>query len=290
MSSNGKPLVKIRVGHSPDPDDAFMFYAIAGGLIPLRGFEIEHVIEDIETLNQRALRAELEVTAVSCHAYAYLTGAYAVLRSGASVGDRYGPVLVAKDGAGGEREPSCSPAFLKNKKVAIPGKLTTAYLVLGLFASDFQPVFVPFDQIPTAVASGHADFGLLIHEGQITYARHGLCKVMDLGLWWYHETGLPLTLGVDIIRRDLGEGTIREFAALFRESILFAMSHRKAALHYAMQYGRGIDETLTDRFVGMYVNHYTEDLNENGMEGFRRLFTEAHKKNLIPHLSKIDFI
>lgn len=287
----------IRVGHSPDADDAFMFYALAKKKIPMRGFEVEHVIEDIESLNQRALRGELEVTAVSCHAYAYLADAYAVMRSGASVGDKYGPILVAKKSEGGGRRAEGGKSKMR---IAIPGELTTAYLALQLYAKNaehhppsvirlpsFEPVFMPFDKVLEAVKDGEADFGLVIHEGQITYAQHGLEKTLDLGAWWHEKTGLPLPLGVDIIRRDLGEDVMRSFAGLFKESIEYALSHRQEALEYALQFGRGISEDLNDRFVGMYVNDRTVDIGKDGEAGFRKLLDLAYQYKIVP--DKIDF-
>ena len=275
----------IRVGHSPDADDAFMFYALAKKKIPMRGFEVEHVIEDIESLNQRALRGELEVTAVSCHAYAYLADRYAIMRSGASVGDQYGPILVAKE----QREPD-NGYRIKGKKIAIPGKLTTAYLTLRLYEKDFEPVFMPFDKILSAVKNGNVDLGLVIHEGQITYAEHGLEKVLDLGVWWHEKTKLPLPLGVDIIRRDLGKDVMRSFVGLFKESIEYALSHRQEALEYALEFGRGISEDLNDRFVAMYVNDRTVDIGKDGEAGFRKLFDEAYQAGIIQKKVNLEFI
>lgn len=296
----------IRVGHSPDADDAFMFYALAKQKIPMRGFQVEHVIEDIESLNQRALRGELEVTAVSCHAYAYVAERYRVMRSGSSVGDQYGPIVVAPRGTG--------PMDFSGKRIGIPGKLTTAYLVLQLYARgagrkldepgslarpaaslrmtdpEFTPVFLPFDQILEAVTRGVVDFGLIIHEGQLTYGDHGLEKVLDLGVWWHEKYHLPLPLGVDIIRRDLGEETIRSFSALFKESIEYALAHRKEALEYALTYGRGMDPRLGDRFVGMYVNELTVDLGPQGEAGFCKLLDEAYQQGLIPNPVSPDFV
>ncbi len=269
----------IRFGHSPDPDDAFMFYAFARNKIDMKGFSVEHVVEDIESLNQRALKAELEVTAVSCHAYAYLADQYLVMRSGASVGDQYGPILVARSGAVRER---LQPADLRGKKIAVPGKLTTAFLALQLYAKDFEPVFVPFDQIFEAVSSGRVDLGLLIHEGQLTYQQEGFQNVLDLGVWWFERHGLPLPLGIDVIRRDLGEETMRAFSALFRESIQYALDHRAPALEYAREFGRGISENLNDRFVGMYVNDYTVDLDAKGQAGLKMLLQEGFEKGLLP--------
>ena len=303
----------IRVGHSPDPDDAFMFYALAHKKIDMRGFRIEHVIEDIESLNQRALKGELEVTAVSCHAYAYLADKYAVMRSGASVGDKYGPILVGpgngKRETGNEKTSSFSvphSAFpaIRGKRIAVPGKLTTAYLVLQLYQKmeektfsvprspdgRFKVIFVPFDKIFDAVKSGEADLGLVIHEGQITFAEYGLEKVLDLGEWWHEKTQLPLPLGIDIIRRNLGEETIEKFAQLFKESIEYALNHRKDALEYASQFGRGISRELNDRFVAMYVNDRTVDIGTDGEAGFRRLMDEAYSNKIIPKKVNLEFI
>lgn len=286
----------IRVGHSPDPDDAFMFYALAHEKIDMRGFKVQHVIEDIESLNQRALKSALEVTAVSCHAYAYLADRYVVMRSGASVGDAYGPILV-------QRKRQDKP---NNKggvqKIAVPGKLTTASLVLQLYGklgsgsshsvlhAPYEVIFVPFDKVFDAVRSGKADLGLVIHEGQITFEDHGLEKVLDLGAWWHEKTKLPLPLGIDIIRRDLGPETIAAFSTLFKESIEYALNHRKDALEYASQFGRGISEDLNDRFVAMYVNERTVDIGEDGEAGFRRLMEEAYRHKIIPEKIHLEFI
>lgn len=276
----------IRFGHSPDPDDAFMFYAIAKNKIDMRGFQIGHVIEDIESLNQRALKGELEVTAVSCHAYAYLADKYIVMRSGASVGNQYGPILVAR----GTGNKNVSPSDLRGKKIAIPGKLTTAYLTLQVFEKDFQPVFIPFDRIFDAVESGAADYGLIIHEGQLTFQSRGFEKVLDLGVWWHEKTGRPLPLGVDVIRRDLGETVIREFAQVFKDSIQYALDHRSDALDYALEYGRGLSKSLGDRFVGMYVNEDTVQLSRESEEGLRMLLEEGARKGILPSSPRIDFV
>jgi len=281
----------IRFGHSPDPDDAFMFYAFAKETIPMRGFRVQHVIEDIESLNQRALKAaELEVTAVSCHAYAYLADQYAVMRSGASVGDKYGPILVAPAGSALARYTAWTPELLRGKRIAVPGKMTTAYLVLQLYQKDIQPVFIPFDQIFEAVSAGKADLGLVIHEGQITYQQHGFQKVLDLGNWWFERWGLPLPLGVDVIRKDLGAETMRSFAALFKESIEHALQHREPALEYARQYGRGISPQLNDQFVGMYVNDLTVDLDERGQAGLVKLLDEGYASGLLPKKISPEFV
>ncbi len=286
----------IRVGHSPDPDDAFMFYALAHEKIDMRGFKVEHVIEDIESLNQRALKGELEVTAVSCHAYAYMADKYLVMRAGSSVGDNYGPILVQSATRNAQR--SHKRENETRKKIAIPGKLTTAYLVLQLYALSvercvlrgFEPVFVPFDKIFDAVRSGDADLGLIIHEGQITYGKEGMELALDLGKWWHETTKLPLPLGIDIIRRDLGPETIRSFAKLFKESIEYALNHRQDALKYASQFGRGIADDLNDRFVGMYVNDRTVDLGAEGEAGFRLLMDRAYEHKIIPKKVNLEFI
>ncbi|MFZ5802429.1 MAG: menaquinone biosynthesis family protein [Candidatus Omnitrophota bacterium] len=268
---------RIRFGHSPDPDDAFMFYAIAKAKIPMRGFRVEHVIEDIESLNRRALKAELEVTAVSCHAYAYLADAYAVMTSGASVGDRYGPILVS-----GKPFPVREAKDLAGKKIAVPGEMTTALLALKLFAPEVRTTVLPFDRIFEGVRSGRADLGLVIHEGQLTYAQSGFHLAIDLGRWWHGETGLPLPLGIDVIRKDLGADRMRAFAGLFREAILYALGHRAEALDYALEYGRGIGRDLGDRFVGMYVNESTVEMGSEVRKGFELLLKKGQERGLLP--------
>jgi 1,4-dihydroxy-6-naphthoate synthase len=275
----------IRFGHSPDPDDAFMFYAIAKNKINMRGFEIRHVIEDIESLNQRALNGELEVTAVSCHAYAYVSDKYQVMRSGASVGNKYGPILVSKDSSD-----KVTPQAIRGKKIAIPGKLTTAYLALQLFEKNFEAVFIPFDRIFDAVKEGRADYGLIIHEGQLTYQQHGFHNALDLGVWWHEKTGCPLPLGVDVIRRDLGETAIRTFSEVFKESIQYALDHRSDALDYALEYGRGLSKPLGDRFVGMYVNEDTVELSRQSEQGLKILLEEGARKGILPVSPRVDFV
>ena len=274
--------VRIRFGHSPDPDDAFMFYAIAKRKISTGRLEIEHVIEDIESLNQRALRGELEATAVSVHAYAHLADAYALMACGASMGEDYGPIVVARR--------ALKPAELRGLRIAIPGKLTTAALALKLFASDFEEVVIPFDQILTAVAERRVDAGLLIHEGQITYGTHGLRKIVDLGAWWRETTGLPLPLGVDVVRRNLGRETMRELSKVFRRSIEYALAHREDALSYALEFGRGLSRDLGDRFVGMYVNNFTLDLGERGRRAIETLLARGGQAGLIPSVSGLDIV
>ena len=274
---------RLRIGHSPDADDAFMFYALAHGKIPLGDFEIEHVIEDIESLNQKAFWAELEVTALSCHAYGLLAHRYQLLPYGASVGENYGPVLVAKKGR--------ASRSLAGSRIAVPGRYTTAYLVLQIFENDFQPVFTPFDRIFQELETGTADFGLLIHEGQLTYKELGFEKVLDLGEWWQKNHNLPLPLGINAIRRDLEEAAIHDFARLFRQSIDYALAHRDEALDYALKFGRGMDRRSGDRFVGMYVNEYSLDLGEKGKAALELLYELAYKKGLLPSRVKLeDFV
>ncbi len=270
----------IRIGHSPDSDDAFMFYALAKDLIPTDTFEIVHVIEDIETLNQRALAAELEVTAISVHAYAYVAKDYVFMPCGASIGDRYGPLVVSK-----------APIdTLAGKRIAIPGKMTTAYLTLSLFEPNFEAETRPFDKILDAVQQDEVDAGLIIHEGQLTYAREGLHKVIDLGEWWYEETGLPLPLGANVIRRNLGTEKIRQITALLKQSIQYSLDHRSRGLEYAMTYARDMETDLADKFVGMYVNDYTLDYGEKGRAGVRELLHRGNAAGIIPHRVDADFV
>jgi 1,4-dihydroxy-6-naphthoate synthase len=266
--------MKIRIAHSPDSDDAFMFYGLASGKVPSDGYELEHVLSDIETLNRAAFEGKYEITAVSFHAYAHLTDKYVLLPHGASMGDRYGPVVVArKDG----------PSSLKGVRVAIPGELTTAFLSLRLFDPHVEYVVVPFDQIQDKVHSGAVQAGLLIHEGQLTYAEEGLKKIVDLGEWWADRTGgLPLPLGGNIIRRDLGATHISTLSRLLHDSIAFGLKHRDEAVQYSMQFGRGLDRARTDRFVGMYVNDLTLDYGDRGRQAVRRLLGDAEAAGLIP--------
>lgn len=271
---------KVRIGHSPDSDDAFMFYALAKGLIPTGGFEIVHVIEDIETLNQRALKAELEVTAISVHAYSYVAKDYALMPCGASIGDNYGPLIVAN----GPIE------SLTGKRIAIPGEMTTAYLTMKLFHSDVETETYRFDKIIEAVQQDEVDAGLIIHEGQLTYAREGLHKIVDLGEWWYQETGLPLPLGANVIRRNLGQEKIRKITSLLKQSIEYSLNHRELGLEYAMTYARDMETDLADKFVGMYVNDYTLDYGEKGRKAVDELLTRGYKSGVIPHRVDADFV
>lgn len=273
--------MRITVAHSPDSDDAFMFYGLASGAVDTGGIEIDQVLSDIETLNRAAFEGKYEVTAVSFHAFAHLADRYALLPHGASMGDRYGPIVVARD-----------PAVkgVTGRKIAIPGTLTTAYLALRIYEPDFDHVVVPFDQIEAFVAEARADAGLLIHEGQLTYADNGLRKIVDLGEWWADRTGgLPLPLGGNIIRRDLGPEMISKVSSLLHDSIAYALSHRKEAVEYAQQFGRGLDKDRTDTFVGMYVNDLTLAYGERGRKGVERLMAEAFDKGLIPKRVPVEF-
>lgn len=273
---------EIRVAHSPDSDDAFMFCALATGKLDTGDFRFTHTLEDIESLNRKALRGVYEVTAVSIHAYAYISRRYALLSSGASMGDRYGPIVVARE--------AWAPAALRGKKIAVPGLMTTAFLTLKLFQPDFQPVVIPFDQIISAILQGRADAGLLIHEGQLTYAREGLHKVIDMGEWWHELTGLPLPLGGNAIRRDLGEDGMKKVARLLKESIQYALDHRQEALEYALQYARDLDRAQADRFVGMYVNMRTLDYGEEGRRAVALLLDRACEAGIIPTRVLVDFV
>lgn len=270
----------IRIGHSPDSDDAFMFYALAKGHIETAPYEIVHVIEDIETLNKRALAAELEVTAISVHAYAYVSNDYALMPCGASIGDQYGPLIVSK-----------SPIDnLAGKRIAIPGKMTTAYLTMKLFQPDVKTETYRFDKIMEAVQDGKVDAGLIIHEGQLTYARDGLHKIVDLGEWWYEETGLPLPLGANVIRRNLGSEKIRDITSLLKQSIQYSLDHREHGLEYAMTYARDMETDLADKFVGMYVNDYTLEYGDSGRKAVQELLNRGHDAGVIAHKVDADFV
>jgi 5,8-dihydroxy-2-naphthoate synthase len=272
----------IHVGHSPDSDDAFMFYALAEGLVDTGDLTYTHELQDIETLNRRALRGELEVTAVSIHAYAYLADRYALLPSGSSMGDRYGPRLVSRTPA--------SLADAAGKRIAVPGLLTTAYLALKLAVPEFEPVVVPFDQIEDAVVAGSVDFGLLIHEGQLTYGENGLSLVADMGEWWFGETGLPLPLGGNVVRKDLGSELVKTVSRHLRASIDYALAHRAGALDHAMKYARGLDRSKADTFVGMYVNDWTRDYGERGRRAVRTLLDRGVREGIITQPVNVEFV
>ncbi len=278
----------IRVGHSPDPDDAFMFHALANGKIPTGDLHFVHELQDIETLNRRAMRGELEVSAVSIHAYSFLLDHYALLPTGCSMGDKYGPMVIARD--------QLTLQDLPRIKVAIPGTLTTAFLTLQLLYESLgareRLVYdvVPFDEIIAAVTSGKYDAGLIIHEGQLTFQNQGLHLVVDLGVWWQEKTGLPLPLGGNVVRKDLGRATMHEVSRLIKESIKYALAHRPEALDHALHYARDMDVSLADKFVGMYVNHWTLDYGERGRAAIRRLLDEGHKAGIIPHPTQVEFV
>ena len=273
----------ITVGHSPDPDDAFMFYSLAHGKIDTGDLEFRHELQDIETLNRRALKGELEVTAISIHAYAHLLDKYALLPSGCSMGDRYGPMVVAKKPMRIED--------LKQVRIAVPGTMTTAFLTLRLLLpGGFEHAVMPFDQILGAVAAGKVDAGLIIHEGQLTFQNQGLSLVIDLGVWWQEKTGLPLPLGGNAVRRDLGKETMSRISRYLKESIRYGLEHRVDALAYALQYARDMDRALADRFVGMYVNDWTLDYGPRGRAAVARLLEEAHNAGIIPRPVTVDFV
>ena len=276
--------MKITVAHSPDSDDAFMFFGLASGAVHVEGVHVEQVLADIETLNQAAFQGRYEVTAVSFHAYAHLVDRYALLPHGASMGDKYGPILVAK-------RPLATPASLKGVKVGVPGRLTSAFLTLQMYDPSFDFEIIPFDQIQQAIADDRVDAGLLIHEGQLTYQSEGLHKIVDLGEWWFDRTGgLPLPLGGNVIRRDLGPAMIRTVSTMLHDSIAHALSHRAEAVEYALQFGRGLNRKDTDTFVGMYVNQLTLDYGTRGRAGLVRFFDEAFEKGLIPKKINVEFV
>jgi 1,4-dihydroxy-6-naphthoate synthase len=272
----------VRVAHSPDSDDAFMFYALATGQIDTEGLTYVHELQDIETLNRRALLGELEVTAVSIHAYAHLTDRYALLPHGASMGDGYGPRLVA-------RAPR-SVASLRGARIAVPGMLTSAYLALRLCLPEFEPVPTEFDAIEEAVAAGDVDAGLIIHEGQLTFADAGLHLVVDLGVWWHAETGLPLPLGGNVVRKDLGDALIERISRHLHASIAHALEHRGAALDHAMQYARGLERERADTFVGMYVNDWTLDYGARGRDAITEFLARGVRAGIVPGDVRVEFV
>jgi len=273
----------IRVGHSPDPDDAFMFHALANDKIPTGNLRFVHELQDIETLNRRAMRGELEVSAVSIHAYAHLLDKYALLPSGCSMGDKYGPMVVA-------RRPMTVDE-LKTVKIAIPGTMTTAFLTLRLLLhGGFEYDVVPFDEIIGVVAAGKYEAGLIIHEGQLTFQNQGLHLVVDLGVWWQEKTGLPLPLGGNVVSRDLGPDLMHRISEYLKESIRYSLAHRQEALQHALKYARDMDVSLADKFVGMYVNDWTLDYGPRGREAVRRLLDEAHKAGIIPRPVAVEFV
>jgi 1,4-dihydroxy-6-naphthoate synthase len=273
----------ITLAHSPDSDDAFMFYGLATHKIETGHLEFHHVLKDIQTLNEEARKGTYDVTAISFHAYAYISDKYALLPHGASIGDNYGPVVVSKE--------ELDPSELPNVTIAVPGTLTSAFLALSIHTPKFNYEVVPFDEITDAVTEGRCDAGLLIHEGQLFYHNLGLHKVLDLGEWWHeHTAGLPLPMGGNAIRRELGEETIREVSDLLRESIRYSLDNREDALAYAMQFAREMDPNLADRFVAMWVNDLTLDYTDRGREAVRRLLAEGHERGIIPHEVDVQFV
>jgi 1,4-dihydroxy-6-naphthoate synthase len=277
----------LTLGHSPDPDDAFMFYALAHGLIPCHGFKFQHILQDIQTLNERATRGELDISAVSIHAYAYVSEQYALLPSGASMGDGYGPMLVAKHRLAKEE--------VAVRRIAVPGTMTSAFLALQLWlgkpAREFDYVVVPFDQVFQAVRSGQADVGLIIHEGQLTYRDQGLHLCEDLGVWWGRENnGLPLPLGGNVIHKRIEPASRKTISDILTASIQYSLGHRTEAVGHALQYARDMGRELADQFVGMYVNHWTIDYGERGREAIRRFLGQAHERGLVPHRQELEFV
>jgi len=294
------------LGHSPDPDDAFMFYAIAKNKIDLRGYQFEHRLEDIQTLNERARRGELHISAISIHAYAYVADKYALLPCGASMGDGYGPIIVQKRRNGetakrrgrtrtpvrAARPPTTDEAAresLRSCTIAVPGRMTSAFLALQLFLGEFDYLVVPFDEIFDAVKTGRADAGLIIHEGQLTYARSGFEKVIDLGEWWKRKTGFPLPLGANVVRKDIPPRVRRDLSEIIRESIDYGLAHRDEAVRHSLAYARDMGATLTGKFIGMYVNEFTRDYGETGRAAVRKFLTEARSKGYIDIPIQIDF-
>jgi len=286
------------LGHSPDPDDAFMFYAIAENKIDLHGYRFDHQLEDIQTLNERAQRGELHISAISIHAYAYVADKYALLPSGASMGDGYGPVLVRKHPNIQHPTPdselrfdhSTAREFLADKKIAVPGEMTSAFLALQLFLGKFDYVVVRFDEIFDAVKSGRADAGLIIHEGQLTYAQSGFEKIVDLGEWWKRETGLPLPLGGNVVRKDIPPEVRHDLSEIIRESIDYGLAHRDEAVRHSLAYARDMGAKLTGQFIGMYVNEFTRDYGETGRAAIRKFLTAAHAKGYIDSPIELEFV
>jgi 1,4-dihydroxy-6-naphthoate synthase len=272
----------ITVAHSPDSDDAFMFYGLATHKLETDGLKFEHTLKDIQTLNEDAKNGVYDVTAISFHAYAYIADKYALLPHGASIGDKYGPIVVSRE----PREAS----EIAEMKIAVPGELTSAYLALRIYNKDFEHVVVPFDKIIDAVKNGEADAGLLIHEGQLFYNQMGLHKVLDLGEWWHEKTGLPLPMGGNVIRRDLGKDLMREVSEHLHRSIQYSLDNREDALAYAMQFARDMDPALADRFVAMWVNDLTLDYGDRGRKAVRKLLDEGYKAGIIPEKVKVDFV
>ncbi len=273
--------MQLKLAHSPDSDDAFMFYALAKGKLPTGDLEFVHVLEDIETLNRKALEGVYDITAISFHAYPYLAEQYGLLTCGASFGEGYGPILVSRK--------KMTLEEVKGRRVAVPGKMTTAFLTLKLVQPEIDPVFVPFDRVLDTIAKGEAEAGLIIHEGQLTFEKEGFKKIIDLGEWWQQRTGLPLPLGGNAVRRSLGTERIKEIARLLKASIQYGLDHRPETLEYALQYGRGLDPSLADRFVNMYVNHWTLDIGDPGRKSVQDLLDLGAEKGILPMRVRAEF-
>lgn len=274
----------IRLAHSPDPDDAFMFYGLSSGAVDAGCYRFEHILSDIQTLNEAAMRGQYEMTAISIHAYPYVAERYQLTACGCSMGDNYGPMIVTRSPLRIEE--------LRGREIAIPGKMTTAFLALQLLLGkdSFRPRVVMFDEIPNEVAAGRVDAGLIIHEGQLTYAKQGLTLVVDLGKWWMEKTGLPLPLGGNVVRRDLGADVCRDITRIMKKSIEYSLANREEAVRYALRFGRGLDHGLADRFVGMYVNQWTLDYGQRGREAVRKLLAEGASAGIVPATAPIEFL
>ena len=288
------PDTTLLLGHSPDPDDAFMFYAMAAEKIPLNGYRFEHTLQDIQTLNERALRQELHLSAVSIHAYAHLLDTYALLPCGASMGDGYGPMFVARSTHAGMPAEDSSleekKTWLRSQRIAVPGLMTSAFLSAQLLLGEFNYTVVPFDEIFEAVRTGAADVGLIIHEGQLTYAQEGFAKIVDLGEWWKATTALPLPLGGNVIRKDFTQQQRHEINEIMKASIRYGLDHRAAGVAHSMAHARGMEVPLADRFIGMYVNDYTLDYGESGRAAIREFLGRAADQGLVPRLDKLEFV
>jgi len=283
------------LGHSPDPDDAFMFYAMAENKVDLRGYRFQHRLEDIQTLNERALRGELHISAISIHAYAYVSKRYALLPCGASMGDGYGPILVRKIPTPNAQIPNPNQHVdlrdsLRGRVIAVPGRMTSAFLALQLYLGDFKHIVVPFDQIFQAVKDSRADAGLIIHEGQLTYGRSGFQKVIDLGEWWKRETGLPLPLGGNVLRKDIPHAVQHDLLEIIRESIEYGLAHRDEAVRHSMPYARDMDADLAEKFIGMYVNEFTRDYGETGRAAIRKFLGDARDKAFVDVPIEVEFV